>query len=115
MDLIISPNRPGLLHVGNFDGFPTGSCVEASLCEVALMTTDTLQQNPGYVDGQSIFMLDAEGTLLPEQIERLVRDLHAHPDRLRQVATEGQRLTRTLYAPERQIGTRQDILRKAVS
>lgn len=115
MDLIVSPNRPGQLHAGNFDGFPTGACVEAALCEVAIMATDALHQNPGYVDQQSIFLLDHDGAPLAEQIERAVRHLAAHPEQLSQVANVCQRLTRTLYAPERQIKTRQDILRKAAS
>lgn len=115
MDLIISPNRPGQLHAGNFDGFPTGACVEAALCEVAIMATDALQQNPGYVDQQSIFLLDHDGEPVPQQIERTVRHLAAHPEQIGQVASACQRLTRTLYAPERQIATRQAILRKAAS
>jgi lipopolysaccharide transport system ATP-binding protein len=115
MDLIVSPNRPGQLHMGNFDGFPTGACVEAALCEVAIMATDALQQNPGYIDQQSIFLLDHDGEPLPEQIERTVRHLADHPEQLIQLAKACQRLTRTLYAPERQIATRQDILRKAAA
>lgn len=115
MDLIISPNRPGQLHAGNFDGFPTGACVEAALCEVAIMATDALQQNPGYVDGQSLFLLAHEGEPVPLQIERQVRALAAQPERLAQVARAGQQLTRQLYAPEHQIGARQDILRKAAT
>ena len=115
MDLIVSPNRPGQLHAGNFDGFPTGACVEAALCEVAIMATDALQQNPGYVDQQSIFLLDHDGEPVSQQIERMVRHLAAHPEQLSRVACECQRLTRTLYAPERQITTRQAILRKAAS
>lgn len=115
MDLIVSPNRPGQLHAGNFDGFPTGACVEASLCEVALMATDALHQNPGYVDQESIFLLTEEGEPIADQIERQVRHLLAQPDHLCRVALQGQRLSRTLYAPERQIATRQDILRNALS
>jgi lipopolysaccharide transport system ATP-binding protein len=115
MDLIVSPNRPGQLHAGNFDGFPTGACVEAALCEVAIMATDALQQNPGYVDQQSILLLDHDGLPLAEQIENALRHLAAHPEQLSQVANACQRLTRTLYAPERQIATRQAILRKAAA
>jgi lipopolysaccharide transport system ATP-binding protein len=101
--------------VGNFDGFPTGACVEAALCEVAIMATDALQQNPGYVDQQSILLLDHDGLPLAEQIENALRHLAAHPEQLSQVANACQRLTRTLYAPERQIATRQAILRKAAA
>ena len=114
MHLIISPNRPGLLHPGNFDGFPTGCCVEAALCGVAIMATDALQQNPGYVDGKSIYLLDDQPPALAEQIATRVRALVARPDLLRQVGLAGQALTRQLYHPSYQIGERQRILRTAI-
>ena len=44
-----------------------------------------------------------------------VRTLLAQPERLQAVATAGQVLTRTLYAPERQIGQRQRILREVAA
>lgn len=112
MDLIVSPNQPFLLHPGNFDGFPTGSCVEAALCGVAVMATDALQQNPGYIDGTSMLLLDTKApTPLAAQIETSIRRLRAEPAMLASIGSAGQALTRQLYAPERQIGQRQDILR----
>jgi len=114
MDLIISPNQPRLLHPGNFDGFPTGCCVEAALCGVAVMATDALQQNPGYVDGESIFLLDAAAPL-SQQIESRLRDLSSQSHKLTTVGESGQALTRHLYAPERQIGARQRILREVAA
>ncbi len=115
MDLIVSPNRPGQLHAGNFDGFPTGACVEAALCEVAIMATDALQQNPGYVDQQSICLLAHDDENMARQIERTIRRLASHPEELSRIARECQSLTRTLYAPEKQIGARQDILKRAAT
>lgn len=125
-DIIVSPNRPGLLHAGNFDGFPTGACVEAALCQVAMVATDALQQNPGYTDQTSIFLLQHEeqdgldaqgGQAVPValQIEQVIRHLALHPELLSQVAKQGQLLTQKLYAPEKQIASRQDILRKAAT
>lgn len=111
MDLIVSPNRPQVLHPGNFDGFPTGCCVEAALCGVAVMATDTLAQNPGYTDNQSIFLLNVDGATLAQQIEHRIRAIATHPAVLQSVADQGQVLTRHLYAPQRQIGPRQQILR----
>jgi lipopolysaccharide transport system ATP-binding protein len=110
MNLIVSPNQPGLLHPGNFDGFPTGCCVEAALCGVAVMATDALQQNPGYVDGESIFLLDAAASPLAQQVESRLRHLASQPQTLKNVGQSGQALTRQRYAPERQIGERQRIL-----
>ncbi|MBP6650939.1 MAG: ATP-binding cassette domain-containing protein [Acidovorax sp.] len=112
MDLIISPNQPFLLHPGNFDGFPTGCCVEASLCGVAVMATDALGQNPGYVDADTMLLLETSAnTALAPQIEARVRQLYADPTALKRIGQAGQTLTRQLYAPERQIGQRQHILR----
>ena len=117
MDIIVSPNRPGLLHAGNFDGFPTGACVEAALCEVAIVATDALEQNPGYTDQESIFLLQHEGndSHVAFQIEKVIRHLALHPELLSKVSSQGQLLTQNLYAPEKQIASRQAILRKAAT
>ncbi len=110
MDLIISPNRPGKLHNGNFDGFPTGACVEAALCGVAIMATDALNQNPGFIDNASIFMLEYDDESIPNQIAEKIRHLLVCPELLNRVANEGQDLSISLYSPESQIATRQAIL-----
>ena len=115
MDIIVSPNRPGLLHAGNFDGFPTGACVEAALCQVAIVASDAMAQNPGYQDHESILLLNHPNESLPQQIERVIRHLASNPELLREVAHKGQTVTQSLYAPEKQIATRQDILRKAAT
>ena len=116
MDLIVSPNQPFLLHTGNFDGFPTGCCVEAALCGVAVMATDALRQNPGYVDGASMLLLDTNAPIpLAAQIETAIRRMRADPATLAAIGSAGQVLTRQLYAPERQIGQRQDILRSVAT
>ena len=114
-DIIVSPNRPGLLHAGNFDGFPTGACVEAALCQVAIVASDALQQNSGYKDQTSIFLLQDQQESWPQQIERVIRHLAMQPDLLRKVAIEGQSVTQSLYSPKKQIASRQDILRKAAT
>ena len=114
-DIIVSPNRPWLLHAGNFDGFPTGACVEAALCQVAIVASDALQQNPGYKDQTSIFLLQDQQESWPQQIERVIRQVALQPDLLRKVAIEGQSVTQSLYSPEKQIASRQDILRKATT
>jgi glycosyltransferase involved in cell wall biosynthesis len=102
MDLCISLSRPGSLQNGNFDGFPIASAVEASLCGVAVLASDILSQNPGYVDGESVLLVD----LRVKEIERQVRALLAAPERIGAIACAGQALSRRLYASERQIAPR---------
>lgn len=115
MDLIVSPNRPGLLHAGNFDGFPTGACVEAALCQVAIVASDALAQNPGYKDQESIFMLHLNQGDVAQQIEQVIRHLALHPEKIERVASAGQLLTQQLYAPSKQIASRQGILERAAA
>ena len=111
MDLIVSPNRPYLLHPGNFDGFPTGCCMEAALCGVAIMATDVLHQNPGYPPGQAIFLLPDEPVEIVPAIVQQVRQLLAAPDQLAHCGRQGERLNRVFHAPGAQLGPRMALLR----
>jgi lipopolysaccharide transport system ATP-binding protein len=106
MDLVVSPNKPFLLHPGNFDGFPTGACVEASLCGVAVMASDALEQNPGYHSGESILIVPPAVDAMVEALRGLLRE----PGRVASIARAGQALTRRWYAPEVQIGRRREVL-----
>jgi lipopolysaccharide transport system ATP-binding protein len=64
------------------------------------------------VHDESIVLLDAAaGASLVQQMETHIRRLHANPAALAHIGRAGQTLTRQLYAPERQIGQRQHILR----
>ncbi|MFN7043149.1 MAG: glycosyltransferase family 4 protein [Acidovorax temperans] len=111
-DLVVSPNKPWTLHPGNFDGFPTGSCVEASLCGVAMMATDVLKQDPGYAEAQAMLIVEPDDAAgLAQQVRALV----AEPGRLGRIARDGQALSRRLYAPERQIGERMRVLDDAAA
>ena len=111
MDLIVSPNRPYLLHPGNFDGFPTGCCAEAALCGVAVMATDILHQNPGYPPGQAMLFLPDRQEHIVQAIVQGVIQLLATPERLKDCALQGQRLTRIFNAPSAQLGPRLALLR----
>lgn len=106
MDLVVSPNRPFLLHPGNFDGFPTGACVEASLCGVAVMASDALGQNPGYRPGESMLIVPPEVDAMADALRGLLRE----PGRVASIARAGEALTRRWYAPEVQIGRRREVL-----
>ena len=111
-DLVVSPNKPWTLHPGNFDGFPTGSCVEASLCGVAMMATDALKQDPGYGAAQAMLIVEPDdAAALAQQVRVLVAD----PAQLGRIARAGQALSRRLYAPEHQIGERMRVLEGAAA
>lgn len=109
IDVVVSLSRPHSLHPGNFDGFPTGSAVEASLCGAAVIASDVLGQNPGYVDGESMVIVVPLATHLTARMAELLGD----PQRIGRIARAGQALTRRLYAPERQIAPRIAVLEQA--
>jgi lipopolysaccharide transport system ATP-binding protein len=103
MDVIVSPNIPFVLHPGHFDGFPTGACAEASLCGVAMVVSDPLGLNAGYFDdARELIITPPEAEAVAQALLALARD----PDRLRSLALAGQQKSRTLYAPELQMGSR---------
>ncbi|MBX3620369.1 MAG: glycosyltransferase family 4 protein [Rhizobacter sp.] len=107
IDLVVSPNRPYVLHPGNFDGFPTGACVEASLCGAAIMAADELHLNPGYLDGESMLIVPPD----TEALLRRTRALLDQPETLGPIARSGQQVTKRLFAPDIQIGQRLQVLR----
>ncbi len=106
VDVVVSLSRPGMLHAGNFDGFPTGSAVEASLSGAALVVSDVLLQNPGYTDGESICLVEPDGA----DVSRALQTLLAEPARVCSIARAGQAFTRKHYALERQVGPRWQVL-----
>ena len=107
-DIIISPNRPFLLTPGNFDGFPTACCMEASLCGVVVICSDELNLNRYYTNGKDIIICDP----VPEAIAEKVEELICNTDLLRSIGYHGQRVSQQIFEPKRQIGRRADLLGK---
>ena len=111
MDAIVSPNQAFVLHPGNFDGFPTGACVEAALSGVAVLATDPLKQNRLFRAGEDWIPIEAD----PESIARELRALLRDPARLRRLALGGQAVAREYYAPQRQIEARVALIERQLA
>jgi glycosyltransferase involved in cell wall biosynthesis len=106
MDIILSPNRPFVLGPGLFDGFPTGCCIEAGLCGVAVFCTDPLQQNGRFQDGQEIVILRPNAEEICDQV------LHYY-DRLGELyalSSQGQQAFREVFDLSAQMKPRLDTL-----
>jgi lipopolysaccharide transport system ATP-binding protein len=106
-DIIVSPNRPFVLGPGRFDGFPTGCCVEASLCGVTVVCSDVLRQNRTYVDGEEIVVCEPEADAIAGHVRALVND----PARMVAIGQQGRDKTRMAYSPEQQLGRRLEVLK----
>lgn len=111
MDIILSPNRPFILSKGAFDGFPTGSCVEAALKGVALFITDPLSMNNVYAEGKEIVIIQPS----VEDVVSKIQYFYAHPKQLRQLAVDGQARTRFLFSDDIQLTQRVDFLNEKLT
>ncbi len=105
-DIIISPNRPFVLSPGNFDGFPTACCMEASLCGVVVVCSDELMLNRNYKNWEDIVICKPVPTDIACAVGRLVNNR----DLLSIIASNGQRLSQRLYDPAFQLGSRADLI-----
>jgi glycosyltransferase involved in cell wall biosynthesis len=109
MDLILSPNVPFVLRPGAFDGFPTGACIEAVLCGVALFCCDELKLNP-FTDGEELVVVPHDPVQIARIIGRYCEDFHV----LHRVAEAGQLQARRLFSRECQIEPRLKVLETAM-
>jgi lipopolysaccharide transport system ATP-binding protein len=105
-DLMISPNQPYTVSGSMFDGFPTASCVEASLCGVAIVCSDELNLNHFYNSDEMIVCAPAASAIL-EVIEPLL----ANPSLTAQIGERGRKKSLLLFSAEAQLLPRTRILR----
>lgn len=105
MDLILSPNVPFLLRPGAFDGFPTGACVEAALCGVAVFCCDELNLNI-FVDGEELVIIPRGIS----EIEKVVSEYVQHPEQLYRIAKNGQKKFKEVFSYEKQMYPRIKLL-----
>jgi len=112
MDIILSPNVPFALAPGAFDGFPTGCCVEAGLCGVAVFCTDELSMNDGiFKDSEEIVIVSRE----PREICESVKTYTAEPERLARLAKSGQQAFQRIFDLDRQMAPRLRALSSLIS
>jgi len=108
MDIILAPNVPFTIFPGAFDGFPTGSCIEAGLCGVAVFCADALNLNIAFKEGEEIVIVPQNVQEICELIDRYYRDY----DVLLQLARRGQAAFKGAFAIETQLEKRFRILDK---
>ena len=92
-DIILSPNQPFVLYPGNFDGFPTASCVEAALYGLPIFCTDPLMQNIHFKDNIDICIVSTD----PEEIINKILFYFDHPEKLYQLSKYSQRRCQEIF------------------
>ena len=105
MDIILSPNIPFVLRPGAFDGFPTGACIEAAMCGVAVLCCDELNMNP-FADGEEVVIIPRD----PLQITATIVDFINAPEKLDNIAVKGQQRFLEIFSLSEQMGPRIRVL-----
>lgn len=111
MDIILSPNIPFILSPGAFDGFPTGACVEAGFCGVAVFCTDVLNQNLSYQDGEDLVIIEPDF----EKICETVHFYYENLDELYNLSTNGQALFSKVFNLKAQMEPRLEVISKNIT
>lgn len=111
-DIILAPNTQGKMFKGSFDGFPTGSCIDAGLQKVAILCTDELGLNVGrFIDNEEIVIIPHDSKKIVQRIETFMDN----PKKLQSIAEKGQKKIIELYNFEAQIKPRIRLLKEEIS
>lgn len=108
MHIIVAPNRSGTAGGGSFDGFPSGTAIQAAIRGSAIFSTDNMQENWFMKDGEEIVITNHS----PSEIAAKIADYVRFPQKLARLREASRRLHHRLYAPEEQLGRRMQILRQ---
>ena len=111
LDLILSPNRPGILADGAFDGFPTGSCVAAGLQEAAIFCTDLLKMNTDYRDGVDLVLVEPSVNDIVRRLLPVIRERGA----LAQIGRNGRIRLTEIFGRKAQLPPRFAVLRAVMN
>ncbi len=111
MDVCIFSTREGRLGNGSFDGFPTGTAIEAGLASAAVVTTNPLAQASDLREGLDYFEIEPSGDSIVESLERLFGDR----DLLFALQSNGRRAMEALFGAKGQLGPRRQLLTDLLS
>ncbi len=111
-DIILSPNIPGKMYEGSFDGFPTGCCVDAGLRKTAIFCTDELGLNKikAFSEGEEIVIIPHNAAT----ITRTVESYYHNPGKLKALAEKGSLKIKQLYSFDAQILPRINLLKNEI-
>ncbi|MEO7016693.1 MAG: glycosyltransferase family 4 protein [Leifsonia sp.] len=110
MDLVLSPNRPGVLAANAFDGFPLGSVVEAALCGAGIVATDALEQNRLFMDGRNVLIVQPTA----DDIVLRIRELIDAPGGIGRLSQAGLAVARRHYGVDSQLWARLGVMEEVL-
>lgn len=111
MDIIVSPNQPFILIPGkNYDGFPTGCCIDAALHNVAVFCTDLLHMNAHFEHKKNIFIINPNA----EEIAQNILEYYHNPDELYRLSARGQAKFQEVFDFDKQMEARASIIEQFI-
>lgn len=108
LDIVLSPNRPGVLQNGAFDGFPTGSCVGVGLQEAAICCTDVLTMNTSFRDGVDIILVEPSVDDIARRLSPIIQERGAAA----RIGKNGRSRLTELFRRETQLSPRFAVFRE---
>lgn len=106
-DIILSPNQPGKISKGAFDGFPTTACIDAGLRETAIFCTDPMGMNDSnFLEKKEIIIISNK----PNEIVEEIMYYYNNPVELKKICNNGRKKIIELYSFEKQIISRINLL-----
>lgn len=112
MDMIISPNIPGKINKGSFDGFPTTCVLDAGLNEVAMFCTDDLKSNDNYFkDGKDIVIIKHDINDISKKIDYYYKN----KEELINIGINGRKKIQELYNYNSQIEPRVKLIKSIIN
>ncbi len=111
-DIILSPNVPNKLANGAFDGFPTGSCIEAGLRKTAIFCSDTLNLNGDRIKENEEIVIVPHNAL---EVSEIILKYYNNPNALKQICESGQKKLLDIFSYESQIKPRIKMLKDEIS
>jgi glycosyltransferase involved in cell wall biosynthesis len=108
MDIILSPNKSFVLYPGGFDGFPTGCCMEASFCGVAVFCTDDLNNNINFSNNEEICIINRD----VQEIADKIGYYYNHIDELYELSSKGREKALNILDIEKQMEKRVKLIKQ---
>jgi glycosyltransferase involved in cell wall biosynthesis len=111
MDVMLSPNLPGVLAKGHIEGAPNVTNIEAGLCGTLVMMTDQLNLNTHFKDKEEVIIIPHDPIAITEKI---LYYFH-HLDELYEIAARGQTAFARVCSYESVIRPRIKVLEEVMS
>jgi hypothetical protein len=110
-DILVSPNRPNIIALGAFDGFPLGSSLAGGFNACAMLLTNELNESPEiFIDGTHYIKIKPSHSDITDKLLLLRND----KKKIRELAIDGKKRIAEVYTFENQTAKRSRVISKFI-